>query len=191
MRGVSFLRESNCLVSIRAPLRRAGRYGLGPARAMARKFQSAPRSEERGDVQIRTGALLLIVSIRAPLRRTGRYGLTPGRRRALGFNPRPAPKSGAMVFPRALLVGLARFNPRPAPKSGAIHRPSRDKPRGWSFNPRPAPMSGAMVRRPQFAAADTRFNPRPAPKSGAIKGHSAYVLQFAVSIRAPLRRAGR
>jgi len=41
--------EVTFVVSIRAPLRRAGRYPAPAEAADGRVFQSAPRSEERGD----------------------------------------------------------------------------------------------------------------------------------------------
>ncbi len=74
-------------VSIRAPLRRAGRYRIDELLTELGKFQSAPRSEERGDKKrwFRAGA-------------------------RAGFNPRPAPKSGAMGawqgYPQTVRVSI-------------------------------------------------------------------------------------
>ena len=155
------------------------------------KFQSAPRSEERGDGHHhptspqkccfnprpapKSGAIQTTsgqttdqrVSIRAPLRRAGRWHRCGYRRQWRCFNPRPAPKSGAMTPAFHESSQGACFNPRPAPKSGAISTPAL---------PFPALLS---------------FNPRPAPKSGAIYEQILAEKQANVSIRAPLRRAGR
>ncbi len=60
-------------------------------------FQSAPRSEERGDA-IESEAVNSLSC----------------------FNPRPAPKSGAMGALSRRRWSTGCFNPRPAPKSGAI-----------------------------------------------------------------------
>ena len=59
-------------VSIRAPIRRPGRSrrrNPGPCRT---QFQSAPRSEDRGDSPAHSVHLPGAVSIRAPIRRPGR-----------------------------------------------------------------------------------------------------------------------
>ena len=61
-------------VSIRAPLLRAGRHNATSRPPGFRKFQSAPRSCERGDVfQFFYLPLVGAVSIRAPLLRAGRH----------------------------------------------------------------------------------------------------------------------
>ena len=151
------------LVSIRAPLSRAGRP-VKCRRSTTSMFQSAPRSVERGDRQLRG-------------------------RRSTSFNPRPAQSSGATAHdapsvrrprmfqsaPRSVERGDSRagrsarrrsgFNPRPAQSSGATLRASTLRSAKPCFNPRPAQSSGATTRCP--SALTQRFNPRPAQSSGA------------------------
>ena len=201
-------------VSIRAPLRGAGRSACFAKCRSERRFQSAPRSEERGD--IRSG------------------GTSP---REACFNPRPAPRSGAMdsflsparrsgVSIRAPLRGAGRwvaiddlgdihmFQSAPRSEERGDLALGIKPPSAWCFNPRPAPRSGAMgpqyrellrksvsIRAPLRGAgrfddsgtvtATMRFNPRPAPRSGAIPLKSSKGVSTSVSIRAPLRGAGR
>ena len=59
------------------------------------------------------------------------------------------------------------------------------------FNPRPAPKSGAIPQAAAEGSPPARFNPRPAPKSGAMRRRCRRATLCCVSIRAPLRRAGR
>ena len=81
-------------VSIRAPLSRAGRPYQIPAVQGLVRFQSAPRSRERDDCALQCSRLGLLVSIRAPLSRAGRRPVGADQRSRSGFNPRPALASG-------------------------------------------------------------------------------------------------
>ncbi len=85
---------------------------------------------------------------------------------SMSFNPRPAPKSGA-IFVQHLLR-----------RSGVFQSAPRSEERGDAnyFN--------ELVQ-------EVSFNPRPAPKSGAIGETEPALRDRTVSIRAPLRRAGR
>ena len=92
-------------VSIRAPLRGAGRWvrRLGSIGSRGFNPRPAPRSGA-----IRDGAksqILTIVSIRAPLRGAGRYICQLRARNTACFNPRPAPRSGAMPLKREWMSG--------------------------------------------------------------------------------------
>ena len=103
------------------PAPRSGAISICGSATATLRFQSAPRSEERGDCAGAGVGRRGRVSIRAPLRGAGRWrpqGRTLGIRPC--FNPRPAPRSGAITFLRSLRRPVWCFNPRPAPRSGAI-----------------------------------------------------------------------
>src|SRR5665213_1121141 len=96
-------------VSIRAPLRGAGRWAAEVRWGRRRVFQSAPRSEELGDVSCCDRRDWLGgVSIRAPLRGAGRSPCCSRLPALAGcFNPRPAPRSWAIADEyRALRLAL-------------------------------------------------------------------------------------
>jgi len=60
-------------VSIRAPIRRPGRPATwSTGSTLITLFQSAPRSEDRGDAADWAVPAAVVVSIRAPIRRPGR-----------------------------------------------------------------------------------------------------------------------
>ncbi len=204
-------------VSIRAPLRRAGR--LPPADVNVYKqslFQSAPPSEERGD-RARTCR---------PCRRCG-------------FNPRPPPKSGAMwyfndwdgdnnLFQSAppseergdsvlvaawngygwfqsappseergdlglntLVVGIELFQSAPPSEERGDDPPRSRAPRRHCFNPRPPPKSGAMTEARSRFVARKSFQSAPPSEERGDTAYCPFGLGEIVSIRAPLRRAGR
>ncbi len=108
------------------------------------QFQSAPRSEERGD-PARNGA-----------------GGSPS-----CFNPRPAPRSGAIFEWESKHHFWTSFNPRPAPRSGAIEGDDA-----------PGKGQGVSIRAPLRGA-------------GRCSLVDEFVAAYEVSIRAPLRGAGR
>ncbi len=154
-------------VSIRAPLRRAGRYRLSADRLACTMFQSAPRSEERGDFAERRGSA------------------TPG-----GFNPRPAPKSGAILGARDAVGNVVVSIRAPLRRAGrCAPTPRAAASRSFQSAPRSEERGDSRSRAPTADIAS--FNPRPAPKSGAIRADDARAELAHVSIRAPLRRAGR
>ena len=178
-------------------------------------FQSAPRSEERGDMSVVRLAQHRYVFQSAP-RSEERGDLLPQvlLPRPSGFNPRPAPRSGAIRHGLMRTNADKRFNPRPAPRSGAIGV-FRKMPQRSPVSIR-APLRGAgrYSQRRDFAARSMfqsaprseergdgfislsrakkrSFNPRPAPRSGAMGCHRRSRRPPHVSIRAPLRGAGR
>ncbi len=178
-------------------------------------FQSAPRSEERGDMSVVRLAQHRYVFQSAP-RSEERGDLLPQvlLPRPSGFNPRPAPRSGAIRHGLMRTNADKRFNPRPAPRSGAIGV-FRKMPQRSPVSIR-APLRGAgrYSQRRDFAARSMfqsaprseergdgfislsrakkrSFNPRPAPRSGAMGPQYRELLRKSVSIRAPLRGAGR
>ncbi len=96
-------------VSIRASLRRARRLSSLVSSTPRRRFQSAPRSGERGDRRARPARYSSSVSIRASLRRARRYHPGERPRRPGCFNPRLAPESEAMA-PTAFRTVPRRWN---------------------------------------------------------------------------------
>ena len=88
-------------VSIRAPVRRPGRSNSRKKRTLTMKFQSAPRSGDRGDVG-RTEPTVQVTH---------------------SFNPRPGPETGAIGGRSCRIQTTWRFNPRPGPETGAIRQP--------------------------------------------------------------------
>src|SRR5690606_12762981 len=113
------------------------------------------------------GTCYVIVSIRVPLRRAGRH-----RKRGVAglgrlcFNPRPAPKSGTTF--------ALRKKRTPTVFQSASRSEERDDGRGRALGP-----------------YHVCFNPRPAPKSGTTPALVIVHVADGVSIRVPLRRAGR
>ncbi len=112
----------------------------------AHRFQSTPRSEERGDA----------------------VKLATVEKHAVSFNPRPAPKNGATTILVSVTSSQSGFNPRPAPKNGATGS-VLGVAVTWAerFNPRPAPKNGATQCCLACSVSKSGFNPRPAPKNGA------------------------
>ncbi len=131
------------------------------------RFQSAPRSEERGD-RACVGGMRGTSAFQSAPRSEERgdiYSLL-SKSEALSFNPRPAPKSGAIDYFNLIRAGCAVSIRAPLRRAGR-----------WPAS--------------RGRAACGRFNPRPAPKSGAMLRVNRPLVGVHVSIRAPLRRAGR
>ena len=130
-------------------------------------FQSAPRSEDRGEVVWLRVCLRHNVSIRAPIRRPGRVPWRRNRPAIRSFNPRPDPKTGARQLPvqpqRPALVSIR------AP----IRRPGRGR------------LGACCARTPRFQSA-----PRSEDRGELLTASSVAALP-PVSIRAPIRRPGR
>jgi len=163
-----------------------------PQTSLLFRFQSAPRSEERGDT---TPHFLEFmgrgVSIRAPLRRAGRSAISGGNVALTLFQsaPRSEERGDHHTMPGSR--GFPSFNPRPAPKSGAIWRCLGNFERQYCFNPRPAPKSGAMSNTPALVALSVVSIRAPLRRAGRFFYGQEYGYGGLVSIRAPLRRAGR
>ena len=83
-------------VSIRAPVTRPGRHGAHYGRAAFYKFQSAPRSRDRGDSSRRANW-----------------------RPWTSFNPRPGHATGATSKGGNIVSEICSFNPRPGHATGA------------------------------------------------------------------------
>ena len=204
-------------VSIRAPLTRAGRqapasplrsqlarFNPRPAHASGAtcggliprcrfdRFQSAPRSRERGDPALPDDDNSpWPVSIRAPLTRAGRLGNAHGPSSPMTVSIRaPLTRAGRLSG----LIFHFRFGPfQSAPRSrerGDMVIAATTA-RQWSFNPRPAHASGATWYSLLWRPRRRCFNPRPAHASGATWEALSIRRDRVVSIRAPLTRAGR
>ena len=157
------------------------------------EFQSAPRSEERGDPADPSGLPTSSEFQSAPRsEERGDANLESGRAPNCSFNPRPAPRSGAMLKPRDNTNSTPEFQSAPRSEERgdgqpflkilkiltvSIRAPLRGAGRCCnfrtrrstsSFNPRPAPRSGAIPRASAARSPIRCFNPRPAPRSGAI-----------------------
>ncbi len=154
-------------VSIRVPLSRAGRREQTIEAIRVMQFQSASRSRERDDsCRLACGAIL--VSFQSASRSRERDDRnehsTDGGKTC--FNPRPALASGTtgsvLSKPAALPVSIRV----PLSRAGRLWW-LRGRSASGSFNPRPALASGTTIK--DFAGKGT----------------------FAVSIRVPLSRAGR
>ena len=95
--AVSATDPAAALVSIRSPHRSKGRH-VAPKRVVMSLalFQSAPLTEARGDMAIRSRPLRRLgVSIRSPHRSKGRRKMATNRTRVpICFNPLPSPKQG-------------------------------------------------------------------------------------------------
>ena len=178
------------VVSIRAPLSRAGRRkadfgilwynGFNPRPALASgttpmirftsrtmMFQSAPRSRERDDLH----------SPIAPLR--------PCR-----FNPRPALASGTTFVSTARISDECVSIRAPLSRAGRPRRPNaRRAARRFQSAPRSRERDDSMSAK--LPLGFIGFNPRPALASGTTCWCMLFVRFQRVSIRAPLSRAGR
>ncbi len=155
------------------------------------KFQSAPRSRDRGDRKPATLARAIVVSIRAPVTRPGRQFLRCEKGHSgNSFNPRPGHATGATARLDATENLSRRFNPRPGHATGATMQPNaphqpcgfqsapRSRDRGdripkstpgqsTSFNPRPGHATGATPNGWSIRNRGRGFNPRPGHATGA------------------------
>jgi len=107
MRLRSLCCESTCSFNPRPDPKTGAMQLLLVLRIGRHAFQSAPRSEDRGDV------LCLWKKVRN-----------------YSFNPRPDPKTGAIFCRTTQTHRQVRFNPRPDPKTGAITPAIRNGGRG-------------------------------------------------------------
>ena len=153
-------------VSIRAPIRRPGRDNSMATFGVTLMFQSAPRSEDRGELVWLLVCLRHNVSIRAPIRRPGRVPWRRNRPAIRSFNPRPDPKTGARQLPvqpqRPALVSIRA--PIRRPGRGRLGACCARTPR---FQSAPRSEDRGEVWRSQIPSASISFNPRPDPKTGA------------------------
>ncbi len=163
----SFSGEIKEGVSIRAPLRRAGRLLPESFTLTVLGFQSAPRSEERGDIDQQRLKLRIAVSIRAPLRRAGRQFASNANKAELLFQsaPRSEERGDFQISnkrKRTFVVSIRaplrragrRFNISNSPVVALFQSAPRSEERG-------------DLNRPLGVWPSDCFNPRPAPKSGA------------------------
>ena len=203
------------VVSIRAPLSRAGRLFVFEDLPPVALFQSAPRSRERDDCRRERTRAATAVSIRAPLSRAGRLA-DPEKGMGFAHVSIRAPLSRAGRREDAFEVIVVSVVSIRAPLSRAgRHAPTRYKvqingfqsaPRSrerdddrhgqWlgkilCFNPRPALASGTTHTRRPITERSKSFNPRPALASGTTRHRRDLGQHRGVSIRAPLSRAGR
>ncbi len=100
-------RQTDLRVSIRAPLSRAGRRDDLVRSPRLQRFQSAPRSVERGDAS----------------------DLGASRATSIGFNPRPAQSSGATrsTMHSALRRVMFQSAPRSVERGDRSRRPHRER----------------------------------------------------------------
>ncbi len=182
-------------VSIHAPLRRTGRQGLIQSSSGRRRFQSTPRSEERGDQAYSAIQAYIKVSIHAPLRRTGRRYASRCcvDSHAFQSTPRSEERGDAVPSVQVHIASVFQSTPRSEERGDLGMKPSasslefqstpRSEERGdqglggarpgrpGRFNPRPAPKNGATSWfSPALGCRFGCFNPRPAPKNGATPG---------------------
>ena len=154
------------------------------------KFQSAPRSRDRGDRKPATLARAIVVSIRAPVMRPGRQN--PSRRRRPPSMFQSAPRSRDRGDPLSAetqkLTGC--FNPRPGHATGAttaaisrrrhwqvsirapVTRPGRQnntmkKLKLITFQSAPRSRDRGDGARVRVQVARSSFNPRPGHATGA------------------------
>jgi len=181
------------MVSIRAPIRRPGRHiGLGDPQVAAGfnprpdpktgatdtptcpqytppLFQSAPRSEDRGDGNpLPQPTALRLVSIRAPIRRPGRHCCTVKTK---------CPYCVSIRAPIRRPGRPGRTDPTPSTRPVSIRAPIRRPGRQ---------MDGEFV--------STSYMFQSAPRSedrGDTNATSNLIITRTVSIRAPIRRPGR
>ena len=154
-------------------------------------FQSAPRSEDRGESLGDGIALRFGVSIRAPIRRPGRGSYPFSLSGLRSFQSAPRSEDRGEAATRTASAACARFNPRPDPKTGARQV-------GRVLRTHATVSIRAPIRRPGRVAdglvsggITASFNPRPDPKTGASWNRCSAEVQQQVSIRAPIRRPGR
>ncbi len=156
------------------------------------KFQSAPRSCDRGDAWGRGGSEgVFHVSIRAPVLRPGRrFRLHRLARFSHCFNPRPGLATGATACRYVSFVPM-EFQSAPRSCDRGDTQTSSVAPVLLSFNPRPGLATGA-TRCSRFSLrALARFNPRPGLATGATAPEVRHFKLKKVSIRAPVLRPGR
>ncbi len=126
-------------VSIHAPLRRTGRLRMLSSSSLPLRFQSTPRSEERGDSGRAWHVSRWTVSIHAPLRRTGRPVVARVNPAALSlFQSTPRSEERGDLSQLIAPPPVRCFNPRPAPKNGATGCPDSGMacPAGFQSTPR-------------------------------------------------------
>ena len=132
------------------------------------RFQSTPRSIERGDRWRRATAMAVrAVSIHAPLDRAGRPISCRDTWMPKKFQSTPRSIERGDAQRPKMIAPNARFNPRPARSSGATKKDARPRSCSVSFNPRPARSSGATADPLRLDLGVVGFNPRPARSSGA------------------------
>ena len=107
-----------------------------------RRFQSAPRSLDRGDQRRINRRKECGVSIRAPVTRPGRPIFRAVWRRQCRFNPRPGHSTGA-TRSRFCKVLSKAFQSAPRSLDRGDTTAGWREPRGSCFNPRPGHSTGA------------------------------------------------
>ena len=181
------------LVSIRAPIRRPGRPLEARAVAAEARFQSAPRSEDRGDRDRTRHRARQATFQSAPRSEDRGDSRTPARTSSpTCFNPRPDPKTGAtcpherprrchQVSIRAPIRRPGRLSGfTRTPRTSSFQSAPRSEDRGDAralansgsrsgFNPRPDPKTGATSGSLRIHPRGSSFNPRPDPKTGATR----------------------
>ncbi len=131
-------------VSIRAPIRGPGRHFSSVFGCRWTWFQSAPRSEDRGDPS------------------------TPAARPTLDrFNPRPDPRTGATMRFTRPGPATSCFNPRPDPRTGATPRPDRPRARTLTFQSAPRSEDRGDVEKGVANASPGLFQSAPRSEDGA------------------------
>ena len=183
------------MVSIHAPLDRAGRPSVSTTSLRPCRFQSTPRSIERGDRQRQdrgdardyrgfnprparsSGATRqaadwnrgIDVSIHAPLDRAGRRPeiLQRNWRRRVSIHA-PLDRAGRPIPHLFPLTHCSRFNPRPARSSGATRAGEAliGAKRLFQSTPRSIERGDPSRKKPVQGLLQG-FNPRPARSSGA------------------------
>ncbi len=178
-------------VSIRAPLSRAGRRISVSTSARKSLFQSAPRSRERDDYRHQVFRELRPCFNPRPALASGTTQCECGQSRMIEVSIRAPLSRAGRLGQCSARPQRGCFNPRPALASGTTTHG-----RSWSvpvpcFNPRPALASGTTTQRTTASSSWRSFNPRPALASGTTQALMCATLVRSVSIRAPLSRAGR
>ncbi len=204
-------------VSIRAPLTRAGRRGEYHVVTADSKFQSAPRSRERGDQNVSAVSLMARWFQSAPRsRERGDWrGVHHVGGASSGFNPRPAHASGATptgfgssfseyVSIRAPLTRAGRQHfflslfrssgfqsaPRSRERGDSLERMKRQVTSEFQSAPRSRERGDTEAPARKRAYSMFQSAPRSRERGDqAIKCGGACSAR--VSIRAPLTRAGR
>jgi len=177
-------------------------------------FQSAPRSEDRGDFAAVIRFHNVPVSIRAPIRRPGRLIRASMANGWVLFQSAPRSEDRGDSGNVYGITSCDSFNPRPDPKTGAtndcdglhskicvsIRAPIRRPGRRWRqccprlrlvFQSAPRSEDRGDCAECSPNPKSKCFNPRPDPKTGATESGCGSGLGEPVSIRAPIRRPGR
>ncbi len=184
--------DSRPRVSIRAPERAPGRpHQTAPLRSI-KKFQSAPRSELRGDLRYATKRSWAgTVSIRAPER-------APGRLILVGcwvmYNKfQSAPRSGLRGDSIALYTAapITEFQSAPRSELRGDPRPLEAPALATPFQSAPRSELRGDLRAINTVTGLACFNPRPGANSGATASINEVDPAWPVSIRAPERAPGR